>query len=97
MKISKEFLKIELFKKILERLYKDYPEFVSTESLSTAIDKEFDNEINGICLYLEDKGLIVRGNGSWRITALGIDRLEKRSLLEPEPGKPDIWVMDMEN
>lgn len=93
MKVSKEFLKIQLFKKILERLYNDYPDLIWTDSLATSIDKELSKEIEGICLYLEDKGLIVKSADRWRITALGIDLLEQRDLLKPEPGKPDFWVL----
>lgn len=93
MKI-KEFLKIELFKKVLERLYKEYPEFVQIKPLSIAIDRELYNERNGTCLYLEDKGLIMRKNQAWRITAQGIDFLEQRDLLKPEPGGLDFWTVD---
>jgi len=96
VKVLKEF-----FKPVLEKLYSVYPSFVDLERLKKEVikkDKTID-EAKGVCLYLADKGLVVEGPSTpesrrWRITALGIDLLEQRDLLEPEPGKPNFWVVD---
>ena len=98
MKVLKEF-----FKPVLEKLYSVYPSFVDLEGLKReVIKKTTHEEAKGVCLYLADKGLVVEEPSTpqfprWRITALGIDLLEQRDLLEPEPGEPDFWTVDTKN
>ena len=99
MKVLKEF-----FKPVLEKLYSVYPSFMDIDRLRKEVIKKettYDG-VKGICLYLADKGLVVEGpltpeSRRWRITAKGIDLLEQRDLLKPEPGKPSFFAVDTKN
>ena len=83
MKASGEFFRKEFFKKVLERLYRNYPYRVDKKQLSLdVLGKEADEDIDAICAYLGDKALIVEVSTNWwRISALGIDFLEEKSLI----------------
>ena len=78
MKVSKEFLKA-----VLETLYKVHPHRLGIRDLSKHImnKNQVSEEIQGVCLYLQGKGLIEKFGGLWRITAQGIDKLEGGSLI----------------
>ena len=81
---------------VLEKLYSVYPSFIDLEKLRKEVIKKettYDGA-KGVCFYLKDKGLIVGIKDEWRITAKGIDLLEQRDLLKPEPAKPNFWVVN---
>lgn len=74
----------EHFQNVLDQLYKAYPKSFETKELSLLITgEEKDGETKAACLYLKDKGLVVESNqDTWRISALGIDKLEHKPLYE---------------
>ena len=89
-----KIIKMLLFRKILEKLYQDYfPEYTNPGGLSRDLNEQ-EGDIRLAVTYLQDRGLITERENQWRITAQGIDRLEQRDLLKPEPGEPDWWVVD---
>lgn len=89
-----KIIKMLLFRKILEKLYQgSFPEYSNLGGLSRDLNKQEGN-IRLAVTYLQDRGLITESENEWRITAQGIDRLEQRDLLEPEPGEPNFWQVD---
>jgi len=94
MKVVEEF-----FKPVLETLYSVYPSFIDLEKLTKEAMKKtthftFSHEkAKGVCLYLKDRGLIVESAEGWRIAASGINSLEKRALLKPDPVEPSIFII----
>jgi len=78
MKVSKD-LQME----ILWRLYKAYPNCLFEDKLRKASMPEpvTLEEIQGACIYLQDKGRVVKTNDGWKITASGIDFLEEQNLV----------------
>ena len=77
MKVS-EGLQVE----ILGKLYNAYPNCLFVEELRKGMLKSpTEQEVLGGCIYLEDKGLVLRTNDGWRITASGIDFLEEKKLV----------------
>ena len=76
MRVSRKFLK-----PVPEGLYEQYPGSLVAKQLSLDVMGEETKEIEGVCLYLKDKGLVVESEAGWRITALGIDFLEEKNLV----------------
>lgn len=90
-----KIIKLLLFRKILEKLYQDYfPEYSNLDGLSRDLNEQEGN-IRLAVTYLQDRGLITERENEWRITAQGINLLEQRDLLKPEPGEPDFWQVDI--
>lgn len=92
MKVLNKF-----FKPVLEELYQQFPFCVKAREVKDNVMKKLDSgNTEAVLLYLKDKGLVMEGpaEDTWRITAKGIDFLEGRDLLEPEPGESSFFPVN---